>query len=69
MNISRLKAARLLAGMQLNDTAAIIGVTAETLRRWETGKGEPKGSQYVLLARLYDIDVLSLLPGEEEGER
>ena len=48
-----LKAARINAGFKQIDAANSIGVKKQTISAWESGKSEPKVSQFKKLCELY----------------
>ena len=48
-----LRDARWLSGLTQGDVAKALGVTPMTVRHWETGKTEPKATQFLQLCALY----------------
>ena len=50
-----LRAARVNAGLRLDDTAKALGVSSKTISNWENGNAEPRISQCVKLGRLYGL--------------
>lgn len=53
----RLKELRLKAGITQNELAQKIGVTGQTLLNWENGIYEPKISQLITLANIFNVSV------------
>lgn len=50
-----LQAARINAGLKQTDVARELGVTPETISRWEQGKSFPNVPQISKLERLYKV--------------
>lgn len=50
-----LQAARINAGLKQTDVAKELGVTPETISRWEQGKSFPNVPQINELERLYKV--------------
>ena len=50
-----LQAARVNAGLKQTEVAAKLGITPETLSRWEKGKSYPNVLQITELEKLYHI--------------
>lgn len=59
----RLIAARKMAGLSQPGLAEAVGVSADTLRRWEWGKGEPRLGEVVRLAEALGVSVEELATG------
>lgn len=55
------------ARISQEELAAIVGVAQSTLGRWESGGGEPKFSQAVILARTLGLP-LSFLADDDQDE-
>lgn len=51
-----LKAARVNAGMTMQDVAVMIGVTVKTISNWERGITPIPATSYHKLCRLYGAD-------------
>lgn len=48
------------------DAASRIGVSVATIYNWETGKTEPKASQFRKLAEVYGVKMEEvILPGDQ----
>lgn len=48
-----MKAERARAGLSAKQAASCLGVSVNTLLRWETGESEPLAKNVLKLARLY----------------
>lgn len=48
--------------------AEMLGVSARTISRWETGYNMPDLSILIRLAEYYEIDIKEILSGERKGE-
>lgn len=59
-----LKASRVRAGMSIIDVSKELGVTRQTLYRWETGKDMPRVHMYFRLVELYDMEDAPTIPTE-----
>lgn len=46
---------RNLRGKTLKEVGEAVGVSAVTIHKWETGKGEPKASQIAKIEQVLDI--------------
>lgn len=57
----RLSEARALSGYTQEQVAGALGVSRAMVSYWEAGTRRPNDRQLVALARLYDVDVASLL--------
>lgn len=55
-----LKSARVLARKTQNEAAEGIGVTRQTIARWESGETCPSIMQGVALAELYNLPITSI---------
>lgn len=52
-----LEALRVNAGMTQQDVADKLGVSRQTVMKWENGQVEPKELVIYALAKLYDVDI------------
>ena len=59
---NRLRAARLEAGLTQAQAAQYVGVTAQTIRNWETARNEPPPAAIQKLADRYKVSEDALLP-------
>lgn len=57
MKTLTLKAARVNAGLSVKDAAEAVGVTEDTMYRYESGKSSPKIGTAVKLAGLYGVSI------------
>ena len=48
--------------------AEIIGVSARTVSRWETGTNMPDLSILIQISEYYDVEIKEIINGEREGE-
>lgn len=62
----RLTQARKLAGMTQYDLCEAMGVSVDTVRRWEAGKLEPTLSKLVRAAEVLRVNVGYLATGKED---
>lgn len=62
----RLIQARKLAGMTQYDFCEAVGVSVDTVRRWEAGKLEPTLSKLVRAAEVLGVNVGYLATGKED---
>lgn len=62
------KHARIAAGKTQQETGAVAGKSAATVRRWENGDGSPTWSQLYAIARFFRMPVRKLQYGGEEGD-
>lgn len=70
MNTLTLKAARVNAGVSVKDAAVAVGVTEDTMYRYEAGKSSPKIGTAVKLAALYGVSVDAIdFDGSEKADR
>jgi len=52
-----LEALRINAGLTQQDVADRLGVTRQTVAKWENGEVRPKELVIYALAKLYDVDI------------
>mgnify|MGYP001289012124 FL=1 len=52
-----LEALRINAGMTQQDVADKLGVSRQTVMKWESGVTRPKELVIYALAKLYDVDI------------
>ena len=52
---------RVMRGMSRSDAAELIGVTAETIGRWERGDSEPTRPYLISMARAYGVTIDQLV--------
>lgn len=52
-----LEALRINAGMTQQDVADKLGVSRQTVMKWESGIAKPKELVIYALAKLYDVDI------------
>ena len=57
MNALTLKAARVNSGISVKAAADAVGVTEDTIYRYESGKSSPKIGTAVKLAELYGVGI------------
>lgn len=57
MKTLTLKAARVNAGYSVREAAEAVGVTEDTMYRYESGKSSPKIGTAVKLAGLYGVSI------------
>ncbi|MBE7091308.1 MAG: helix-turn-helix domain-containing protein [Clostridiales bacterium] len=60
----RLQAARKNAGLSQEEAAALLGVSRQTLSKWENGDGLPDSEKLVAISRVYEISIDALLLGK-----
>ena len=58
---ARLREARKAAGLYQEELARRVGVSVDTVRRWESGAREPRASDLQSLARVLGEDVIAAL--------
>jgi hypothetical protein len=51
-----LHAARLATGLARHQAARALGVTSETIKRWERGSSEPKPGRWPWIVKVYGLD-------------
>ena len=61
MTTMSLKAARVNAGLTMNEAAKQLNIAVSTLLSWEHGETEPKVTKAMELARLYGTSVNNLI--------
>lgn len=61
---TRLKVARTMASMTQREWAKAIGVTTQTVSKWEQGETEPRLTKLALIAKLSGMPAEQLLHGE-----
>ena len=61
---TRLKVARTMARMTQREWAKAIGVTKQTVSKWEQGETEPRLTKLALIAKLSGMPAEQLLHGE-----
>ena len=52
---------RVLRGMSRSQVAEAIGVTTETIGRWERGESEPTRTYLISMARAYGVSIDQLV--------
>lgn len=52
---------RVMRGMSRSDAAEQVGVTAETIGRWERGDSEPTRPYLISMARAYGVTIDQLV--------
>ncbi len=52
-----LEAVRVNVGMTQQDVADKLGVSRQTVAKWESGNAEPKEIVIYALAKLYNVDI------------
>lgn len=57
MKTLTLKAARVNAGLSVKEAAEAVGVTEDTMYRYESGKSSPKIGTAVKLAGIYGVSI------------
>lgn len=63
----RLEAARMAAGLSVEELAARIGVRARTVRSWEADEFEPRGNRLQMLAGMLSVSLTWLMSGQGPG--
>lgn len=61
---TRLKVARTMASMTQREWAKALGVTNQTVSKWEQGETEPRLTKLALIAKLSGMPAEQLLHGE-----
>ena len=59
--MTNLKSIRKQAKIKQKVVAEMLGVTAATVRNWETGFSMPKLNQIAQMAKIYDVPVETLV--------
>lgn len=62
----RVESARNEKGLSPTSVAASVGVTAETIRRWERGEGSPDAEKLAVLATTLGVSLDYLLNFSDE---
>ena len=65
MNTLTLKAARVNRGLSVKEVADSVGVTEDTIYRYEAGKSSPKISVVVKMVDLYGVTISDIDFGEQ----
>ena len=65
MNTLTLKAARVNRGLSVKEVADSVGVTEDTIYRYESGKSYPKISVVVKMVELYGVTISDIDFGEQ----
>ena len=65
MNTLTLKAARVNRGLSVKEVADSVGVTEDTIYRYESGKASPKISVVVKMVKLYGVTIGDIDFGEQ----
>jgi transcriptional regulator with XRE-family HTH domain len=60
----RLRAARGRRRLPITEVAKSLGVTRQTVHRWETGAFEPSVEMLARLSELYDVSTDHLIHGD-----
>jgi transcriptional regulator with XRE-family HTH domain len=59
--MTNLKIIRKQAKIKQKVVAELLGVTAATVRNWETGFSMPKLNQLVQMAKIYNVSIATLV--------
>lgn len=59
----RITEARTMKNYSVSDIARLIGVTEKTVRKWESGKKEPRSNRFQMLAGVLGVPLGWLLDG------
>lgn len=59
------RAARAIKGITQENAAAVIGVAASTLSKWENGETEPSASQIYKMSVVYGISADKLIGSDK----
>ncbi len=62
----RIKDARMGLELTVAQAARQAGITEKTLRSWESGKSEPRGSRLSLLAGVLNVSLVWLMEGRSD---
>lgn len=65
----RIAAARQRINLSISDLASSLGVTANAITQWETGRSAPSRENFYKVARVLQTDVEWLLTGDDPDER
>lgn len=63
----RLAGARELAGLEVEELAARLGVKPKTIRAWEEDRAEPRANRVSILAGLVNVSLVWLMTGAGDG--
>jgi len=63
----RIAVARKHAGFTVSELARQLGVSTETLKRWESGQQTPRANRMLMLAGLLNVTLAWLLEGRESA--
>jgi transcriptional regulator with XRE-family HTH domain len=63
----RISDSRKQKGLKQTELAEMIGVSVDSVRRWEQGKREPRASELEKIADILDTSVVYLLGGNEKA--
>lgn len=63
----RIRVARENAGLSIDETARRLGVTAKTLKAWESDRKEPRANRLFTLAGILNVSMSWFLEGREDG--
>ena len=69
VNPNTIKILRIQAGLQPPQAADLIGVSYQTINRWENGKTLPSEKHMQAMARAYNVDVIDLTEPITEEEK
>lgn len=65
---ARLKLFREKAGLTIYEVGEKIGKSGKTVSAWENGRGQPDADMLLLLCKVYGIESISQLYGEQPRE-
>jgi Zn-dependent peptidase ImmA (M78 family)/DNA-binding XRE family transcriptional regulator len=54
---NRIKSARLMSGLSLQEVADVIGISKQAINKYEKGTAVPESSKLISLARLFNVNV------------
>jgi len=63
-----MRAARVNAGLKIEDVAKALGVSGKTVGNWENGSIEPRISQCVKMSKLYGLPIDNIIFCSEISE-
>ena len=63
----RLEAARMAAGLSVEDLAQRLGVRDSTIGAWEADAWEPRGNRLQMLAGMLNVSLMWLMTGKGPG--
>ena len=61
MDVKNLRRARMMKGLQQNELAPLLGISASRYSAYETGKAEPDNETLLQIADVLEVDVRYLL--------